>query len=164
MITGDYGNDLKLVQAWDSFVGRWQYQLLVTLQFNSARGLGGHVTLDRARAGLRSWDARVCRHLLGRHWATSVHRPFFFGFPEKLGYSPHWHCLVSLDFSDMDYRESNIRKLAEYAPIAWKAIVPAGDCDVKRIYYQHGIRKYLEKEMLYEINYKTIIVPDNLRH
>jgi len=161
MITGNYRQDLELVQAWDSFVGRWQYQLLVTLQFNSARRFGGSVRPEDAKEKLRRWDAHVCRHLLGRHWVTSVHRPFWFFFPEKFGYSPHWHGLVSLDFSDQDYRVRNIRKLAEYAPIAWKAIVPAGDCDVTHIYYQHGIRKYLEKEMLFELNYRNVIVPDN---
>lgn len=139
----------KYQQTLVEFVTRHPFNTFVTLTFNDSH------SFDYMRQKLKTFHARLDRHVLGYNWAkkSAAERTFFIAFAEKVNSNAHFHLMMKAS-------DTRLGKIHEVAADTWKYLVPAGDCQIKSFCDADRMRiaSYVTKEQRYSENNSNFII------
>ena len=145
-------------QEMTVWLSKWTYHRYVTLTFNQPyagdrTAIGSSLKHGHLKRTLRSWDARVNRAILGRHWsAMDADRTWSFFTLEKPGSNPHFHGLVRFFTNDEDEISRQAKIFDNNIERIWKELVPSGSIDLQDISDRAGVTKYIAKTINCDIN------------
>ena len=152
--------------AWLRWTTERQWDRYITLSFNEPAKLNrlGDVTeseIASRRDKLKEWDGRMNRCLIGRNWAQlHDYRMFNMYTIEKPRTNPHFHGLVHFFNVDEAERECQAKIFDDRAEGIWKYLVASGDIDVKTVFNESGVARYIGKSITDSLNYENFIPPD----
>ncbi len=108
----------------------------------------------------REWDARINRRLYGPRWTQKPDERLFAAyFLEKPVVNPHWHVLVMLDEKDLCKRHDQEIRLKRNSEYIWRSLKSGGTVEVRDVFQQRGVIRYVVKELGHELQYKRFVVP-----
>ncbi len=101
------------------------------------------------------------RCLIGRNWAKlHDYRMFNMYTMELPRTNPHFHGLVRFFNVDQAERERQAKIFDDRAEGIWKYLVASGDIDVKPVFNEIGVARYIGKSITDSLNYENFIPPD----
>jgi len=127
--------DKRLQDELRTWLERHTYTHFATLSFNDAT-----TNYYLAKRMLRSWDARICRALLGSRWFKKPdERLVWFATWEKPDSNPHWHLLINA-------LPSQHEALDEHLERVWTTLVPSGTANLQVVSSQRGAIAYVTND------------------
>jgi hypothetical protein len=129
----------RLQKGWIRWMGQEEFDLFVTLNFNT------DANYRRLRSAFRALLARLDRHFLGRGWCKvpSPMRTKAVAVVENLDTNSHIHVLMTLPRRG---RKLSIHEQRQIVGDYWSILVPSGSANVKEIYDAKPLIRYFAKQ------------------